>query len=660
MRSLWRDDHGFSDDLDLRVYTSRLLGQESSLVIYGGGNTSVKKSRTNIYGEEEMVLFVKGSGQDLATMEPFGFSPLLLKPLLRFLELPKLDEQELLLESRRLLVDPNAPNPSVEALMHGLIPYKYVDHTHPDVIVTLSNIQNGEEILKRILGDRVLFIPYEHPGFDLAQKIFQRSKDIDWKCYDGMILLGHGLVTFGENAKESYEKTINMVTRAEDHLDQAKGRQVATSDSKSMDQAGFISFVELRREISKRKGEPFFLRLNQSPEACGFSQNAKALEFAERGPLTPDHVSHTKIRPAGFHGKPQEALDAFETWYLAYLKRNGGGDIQSVDCFPRWCIWPQKGTISAGETLRKLSIVEKIVERTVLNIQWAENMDQWRPLPEKEIFAVETWSLQQSKVRHLKSKDEFDGRVIAVTGAASGIGRRCVEMFVEKGAAVLALDVDRTLDQVFEKAIDEGKVLAINCDITDSQSIEGAFQRGALQFGGLDILVSNAGVFPASCKIEDISEESWSRSLSINLTGHQKCLTHAIPFLKRGWEPSVIIIGSKNVPAPGPGAAAYSVAKAGLTQLARVAAMELGPLGIRVNVIHPNAVFDTALWTPEVLSNRAKSYGMSVDEYKRNNLLKVEVTSTDVARMVLSMAGATFAKTTAAQVPIDGGNDRVL
>jgi len=309
-----------------------------------------------------------------------------------------------------------------------------------------------------------------------------------------------------------------------------------------------------------------------------------------------------------------------------------------------------------GRTVGEASIISDINYHTIHAIEQAEALGGWQVLSEPEIFEVEYWELEQAKGRAGAPGPVLQGKIALVTGAASGIGRACVEALHAQGATVAALDINPAITTAFTQK----GILGQTCDVTSAEQLKAAIEATVRQFGGLDILVCNAGMFPSSQTIETMDAKAWSRSLELNLTSHQQLLQLAIPYLKLGVDPAVVIIASKNVPAPGPGAGAYSVAKAGLTQLARVAALELGQFGIRVNVMHPNAVFDTGIWTPEVLEKRAASYGISVDAYKKNNVLQVEITSKDVAALACAMVGPLFAKTTGAQVPIDGGNDRVI
>ena len=337
-----------------------------------------------------------------------------------------------------------------------------------------------------------------------------------------------------------------------------------------------------------------------------------------------------------------------------------------LDAAPRWAVWPGRGTVAFGVSVKDAGIVSDIVSHTTRAIQWSQALGGWQTLGEKDLFEMEYWELEQAKLLKAGGNNvpAPQGKVALVTGAASGIGRACAELLRNQGAAVVAVDINPEITNTFNKP----NAVGVVCDVTDKQAVKATVETAVRRFGGLDILISNAGTFPPSETIADMTPETpapgtpgiWERSLEINLTSHRTLLGACIPYLELGIDPAVVIIGSKNVPAPGPGASAYSVAKAGLTQLARIAALELGSAGVRVNVIHPNAVFDTAIWTPEVINSRAKNYGLSVEDYKTQNVLKTEVTSADVAQMMLAMTGPAFAKTTGSQVPVDGGNDRVI
>ncbi|HEX2716038.1 MAG TPA: bifunctional aldolase/short-chain dehydrogenase [Gemmatimonadaceae bacterium] len=656
MQNRWADEaaarHG-ADPLSMRVYSSRLLGSESSLVLHGGGNTSVKATALDPFGTTHDVLYVKGSGWDLATIEPQGFAPVRLDLLRRLSELPSLADSALVRAQRSALLDPGAPDPSIEAVLHAMIPFAYVDHTHADAVVAITNTPNGEEHARAAFGPRVLLVPYVMPGFKLARTVGDMTRSIDWEGCDGLILLGHGIFTWGSSARASYDAMIRLVTAAEEYLD-ARGafRSVRRSECGAGD---LVTLARLRREVSELAGRPLVARLNQSAEACGFAAHEKVDSIAARGPVTPDHIIRTKRVPLIFGDEPADAAMSYRDAYGDYFRRHADGSLTMLDPAPRWAVWRDRGVIAFGPTVADANVVHDIAEHTVAVIQWAEVLGGWCALSESDLFAVEYWELEQAKLRKRGSGRPLDGRVAFVTGAASGIGRAVAHELSRQGAAVVGADI-RGVPSDQETPTCRHFV----CDVTKASDVARAVGETVRQFGGLDILVSNAGVFPRSARIEEMDESLWQDALAINLTSHQRVLQACIPYLRHGVEPSVVVIGSKNVPAPGLGQAAYSASKAGLTQLARVAALELAADGIRVNVLHPNAVFDTGAWTPEVLAARAAAYGVSVEEYKHNNLLGVEVAAHDVALAVAALAGPSFRRTTGAQIPIDGGNDRVI
>ncbi len=660
MQSLWNDEvaKSYGDDpLQLRVYTSRLLGQEPKLVLHGGGNTSVKTYQTNIFGEEESVLYVKGSGWDLATIEAAGFAPVRLQVLQKLATLPALSDSDMVKIQKSAMTDPAAPNPSIEAILHGIIPFQFVDHTHADAVVTVSNSQDGEQKIREIYGNSVLIVPYVMPGFILAKTVFDLSQKVVWSEIEGMILMNHGVFSFANDAKTSYQRMINIVNKAEDYIASNIGAQtIQTADTQPLTWEQLKTLSEVRQGVSKLKGSAMVARLNSNPSAVDFSQLANLTDIANRGPLTPDHIIRTKRTPVILQQDIKADLASYSQQYKAYFDRHNNGTLSCLDSAPRWAVWPGQGTVSFGSSVKDADIVSDITDHTVDAIQTAEQLGGWHALPEKDLFEIEYWELEQAKLKKKTLPPPLQGQIALVTGAASGIGKACVAMLRQQGAAVIALDINKDITQLFQG----NDVLGVSCDIGDEAAIQSALSAGVRAFGGLDILINNAGIFPVSEDIEDLQSSTWERSLKINLTGHQLMLKHSIPLLSRGIDPSVIMIASKNVPAPGPGAAAYSVAKAGFTQLARVAALELAARGIRVNIIHPDAVFDTGIWTEEVLVKRAEHYGMNVQQYKTKNLLHVEITSQDVAELVCAMAGPAFSKTTGAQVPIDGGNDRVI
>ncbi len=656
MKSLWSDAEAaqFTGPLGPRVYTSRLLGRDRSLVLHGGGNTSVKLREKNLFGEEEDVLYVKGSGWDLETIEPGGFTPVALGYVRKLASLPQLPDPQMVNELNTHMLRAGAPSPSVETILHAILPHRYVDHTHADAVLSVSNAPDGEKRIREIYGDRVVVIPYIMAGFDLAAYCAREFPKQAGRNTVGMVLLSHGIFSFAADARASYELMIELVSMAEEYLQKSKAWHVGSAP------AGTASFerqevAKLRRAICDQAGFPMVLRVNDSDKFLGFAQRPDVEKLALQGPATPDHVIRTKPFPmlgrdvAGYASKYREYFERFS----AQAKESK----TMLDAAPRMALDPRLGFVAAGRTAKDAAIVEELYDHTIDVILRAEALGGWRALDPQHTFDIEYWDLEQAKLRKAGASPLFAGEVALVTGAASGIGKACVEAFLKRGAAVVGLDRNPAIEGLWKRP----DFLGLACDLTDSRAIEESLNKAVKRFGGVDMLVLNAGIFPSSQAIQDIGTESWRSAMSVNVEANLLVMQACHALLKlapRGGR--IVVIGSKNVPAPGPGAAAYSASKAALNQLARVAALEWGKDGIRINSLHPNAVYDTALWTEEVLASRAKAYNLTVEQYKKNNLLRTEVASRDVAELAAEMCGPLFAKTTAAQVPVDGGNERVV
>jgi len=656
MKSLWSDAEAaqYCGPLGPRVYSSRLLGRDKSLVLHGGGNTSVKLRDKNVFGEEEDVLYVKGSGWDLETIEPPGFTPVTLGYVRRLAGLASLSDPQMVNELNTHTLRAGAPSPSVETILHAILPHTYVDHTHADAVLAVSNAPEGDKRVREIYGDRVAVIPYVMAGFDLAAYCAREFPRQAGKKTIGMVLLSHGIFSFGKDARESYERMIELVSMAEEYLQRKKAWQMAAPVPRTAAMKR-DEIAQLRRAISDQAGFALVLRVNDSPKFLGFAQRPDVERLSQQGPATPDHVIRTK--PFPMLGRD---VGGYARRYGAYFERFASAAKEKktmLDAAPRMALDPMLGFVAAGRTAKDTAIVEELYDHTIEVILRAEALGGWQALDQRHTFDIEYWDLEQAKLRKAGSPPPFTGEVVLVTGAASGIGKACVESFLKRGATVVVLDRNPAVESLWKRP----DVLGVTCDLTDAKAIDAALDAAAKRFGGIDMLVLNAGIFPSSQPIADIPAESWRSAMSVNVEANLLVMQACHPLLKlapRGGR--VVVIGSKNVPAPGPGAAAYSASKAALNQLARVAALEWAKDGIRINTLHPNQVFDTALWTEEVLASRAKAYNMSVEQYKKNNLLRTEVSSKDVAELAAEMCGALFAKTTAAQVPVDGGNERVV
>jgi rhamnose utilization protein RhaD (predicted bifunctional aldolase and dehydrogenase)/NAD(P)-dependent dehydrogenase (short-subunit alcohol dehydrogenase family) len=547
-----------------------------------------------------------------------------------------------------------APAPSIETILHAILPHKYVDHTHADAVLSVSNSPDGEKRIRDIYGTKAVVIPYIMAGFDLAAYCAWEFPKQATKGTVGMVLLSHGVFSFAGDARESYELMIELVSMAEKYLAAQKawsiGLPPASAPAFKREEA-----AKLRHEVSRAAGFPMLCLCNDSPRFLGFARHPEVARISQRGPATPDHVIRTK--PVPMLGRD---VAGFGAQYRRYFESNAKQAKEPktiLDAAPRMALDTELGLAAFGRTAKDTRIVEDLYEHTVEVILRAEALGGWQALAAKHIFDIEYWDLEQAKLKKAGSAPAFAGEIAVVTGAASGIGRACAEAFLKRGAAVVGLDRNPAIEALFERQDYLGAV----CDLTDIEAIHAALDATVKRFGGVDMLVLNAGIFPSSAPIQSISSDSWRSAMAVNVEANLLVMQAAHPLLKlapRGGR--VVVIGSKNVPAPGPGAAAYSASKAALNQLARVAALEWAKDGIRINTIHPNAVYDTALWTDEVLASRAKAYNMTVEQYKKNNLLKTEVASKDVAEMAAEMCGTLFAKTTAAQVPVDGGTEKLV
>lgn len=654
--NIWNDNESsnFIDDLELRVYTSRLLGKNKSLVLHGGGNTSVKIVEKNIVGSDEEILYVKGSGWDMETIDVEGFSPVRSKHLKALAELESLSDSSMVNELVTHLTKASAPVPSVEAILHAVIPYKFVDHTHADAVVAITNSVNGEKIIREIYGDLVIVIPYIMPGFDLSKLCAEHLKIGLTTTTVGIVLLNHGIFSFGNSAAESYQRMIELVRLAEDYL-KKNAKLTPISQATGTVKNPRVEIADLRKKVSGIAGFPVILKRYMDAKSMEFCNRSDLAIISQQGPATPDHVIRTKRLP--MIGRN---VEKYVEEYICYFAENeplAKDRKKMLDPAPRVILDAELGVCTIGKTAKDAQIVADIYSHTIDIILWANALGGYKALTAKDIFDVEYWELEQAKLNKAGNSPVFSGEVALVTGAASGIGKACVESLLKRGAAVVGLDINPGIKELFNQV----NFLGIECDVTSEDQLSQSLDTTVNTFGGLDLLILNAGIFPPSKQIADLKTEDWQRVMNVNLDSNFILLRESYPLLKLAPKGGrVVIIGSKNVPAPGPGAAAYSASKAALNQLARVVALEWGKEGIRINSVHPNAVFDTGLWSDEIIKARAKNYGLTADEYKKNNILKTEVTSRDVSELAVELCGPLFAKTTGAQIAVDGGNDRVI
>lgn len=633
-------------DLADIVRVSRALGADPAYVLHGGGNTSVKTVGADVTGEPVDLVLVKGSGWDLATIEEPGFAPLRRARLAELLRLETLDDSTMVNELRQASIDASAPTASIEALLHAHLPGRVVLHSHADAIVALTNSGISDEALLEVLGEGVLVLPYVMPGFPLARMV----ADTDVNGVTAVVLRNHGLFTFGDDADGTLDRHRALVASASTHL----GVTSWGGAGDTLEREGSaLDIAALRREVSLAAGAPQLLRQSQSSRAASFARRDGLPERMNRGTATPEHVIHTKRQP--LIGRD---VASYVAAYRDYFERNrsrSAEELRELQPAPRFVLDTEFGLLVSGPTTKDLRVVHDIALHTMDVIDAADSIGQYGSLSEAEAFDIEYWSLEQAKLAG-KTRRPLAGEIAIVTGAASGIGLAIAEALLAEGAAVVGVDLNPAVTTLSESDAWRG----VTGDVSDPAVIDAAVETAIRDFGGIDIVVVAAGIFPPSQVIAELDDDVWERAFRVNVAAVARLFRAAHPALALAPAGGrVVLVSTKNVAAPGPGVASYSASKTAAAQLARVAALEWASDGIRVNQVEPDAVFDTAIWTPELLAARAANYGLSVDEYRTRNLLRTEVRSTTVAEAVVAFCER-FPATTGAHLSVDGGNDRVI
>jgi len=656
MKSFWDDQEaaGYVGDLAQCVYTARLLGKEESLVL-PGGSMSVKIREKNVFGEEEDILYVSGLGWDLENIEADGFSPLRLAHLIRLIEYDSLSDTQLASEIQNNMTNASAPTVPLEAMFHVVLPYKYVDHVQTDAVLAIANTPNGLEHFQEIYGDLVIVVPYARAGLPLAKVCAEALSSGVGENTIGVVLARQGIVSFGETAKVSYERLVDLVTRAEQYLVERKARPVLPPTVAAPDKPMCQELAALRQAVSASVGYPVIMSTHADPLSLSFARRDDVTNISQRGPAAPDHTIRTKRVP--LLGRDVQAFGAAYEEYFAAHAPGAGRELTMHDPAPRVILDPEFGMCAIGRTAGEAAAVGDVYRHTMEIVLTATALEAYQALPAQDFFDAEYAELEQAKLQEEGDLPMFAGEIALVTGAASGIGKACVESFLARGAAVVGLDINPDIVQMFDRA----DFLGVHCDVTDEDTVCQALEATVKTFGGLDMLLPNAGIFPPSCCIDSLQVSEWYKPMQVIVDANLVLMREAYPLLKASPRYGrVVIVGSLRHLAPAPGTVAYSASKAALVQLARVAALEWGKDSIRVNVINPGRVFGTGVFTEDVLRERAEYYGITVEQYKKDNILQVEITSHDVGELAVEMCGPLFAKTTGAQVLIDGGSDRVI
>jgi rhamnulose-1-phosphate aldolase/alcohol dehydrogenase len=663
------------DAVDACVRHSRMVGADTSLVLRGGGNTSVKTDEADVLGRHVRVLRVKGSGSDLATIKRGDFAGVRLDDVLPLFGRDDMSDEEMVAYLARCLTEPTSPRPSIETLLHAFIPAASVFHSHADAVLALINTPDPDGACQAAFGDRVLRVPYRRPGFLLSKEVGEAVRARPDAL--GLILLNHGAVTWGATPQEAYERHLELVAMAKAHVQSkssapvfvAEERYRLADDDRRRVAAALAPVI--RGALSGEKH--VVARYTDTPEVLEFVGSARGRSASAAGAATPDHILTTKRMPLwvdvadasdvdGMARAFGEALAAWRADYLEYVAR-WRTDEPVLEAAPRIVLVPGIGMWTIGRTPKTAVLARDIYLHTIGIMAGAEAMGGYRSLPEDEGFRAEYWPLELYKLTLAPPDRDLAGRIALVTGAANGLGRAIALRLASAGAQVVATDVDADGIASVASAIAQqegaGSAVAQRLDVTRAEDVEAALERAALEYGGVDVVVSNAGI--AHCApIEQLELADWERSMAVNATGHflvtRAALRH---FRRQGTGGALVFVATKNVTAPGKDFAAYSASKAAEAQLARVAAIEAGPLGVRVSMVNPDAIFGGSHLWDGIRETRAAAYGVEPEKletvYRGRTLLGVEVRAEDVAEAVLFLASDRSSRTTGTMIPVDGG-----
>ena len=680
MDSLWSDEDaracvahyaalGVGEDLALRTYTSRLLGRVPRLVMHGGGNTSVKTRLPDLFGEDIDVLCVKGSGRDLAVIEPDGHPAVRRQPLDRLRKLAALSDEDMVNAQRQNLLDTNAPNPSVETLLHAYLPHKFIDHTHSVTSTAIACLPDAEAVCASIFGGRVGFVPYIMPGFQLAKTaadVFERDPSVQ-----GLLLAKHGIFTMAETARDAYQLMIDMVTRMERYIaEQTRDAPGLHAVALPNDPAPPEAILPVLRGLLAKaapEGTPSRWLLNHriSERILTFANGLGLQDYGRRGVATPEQVIRIKSEPAilpaatlsdpaGWREAADSAIARFIDDYRRYFQRHNervGGIKKALDPLPRVLLLPGFGVVGVGKSATEAAVSSDVAEAWIDAVLDAENVGTFESISEADHFDMEYWSLEQAKLGKGAEK-RLARHVVAVTGGGGAIGRAIAQAFAAEGAEVAILDLDAGAAEATRKFLG-GRALALGCDVTDPASVDRAIVAVATHFGGLDILVSNAGSASGGMMAE-MPDAVLRDSFELNFFGHQTMARAAVRVMRQQQMGGVLLFNvSKQAINPGMNFGAYGTAKAALLALVRQYALEHGADGIRVNAVNADRI-RSGLLSPEMIEARAAARGMTPAEYMAGNLLGTEVTAEDVAEAFV--ASALLRKTTGNVMTVDGGN----
>jgi rhamnulose-1-phosphate aldolase/alcohol dehydrogenase len=679
------DDAGSAglSSLDALVYRSNLLGSDRALANQGGGNTSSKGTAVDHAGNEQRVLWVKGSGTDLASITPAGFAVLRLDEIIPLRRREEMDDAAMVDFLGRCALEPDQPRPSIETLLHAFIAAPQVDHTHPDAIIALTSSPNGRELAGKTFGEEAVWLDYQRPGFDMSRRI---AELLDANPSARAVLLEkHGLVTWGDSGEESYRRTIEFVSRAASAIEKAGtghfglgGPKVAKCGEQDAQFLLLASLPALRGALLA-DADGVVLEVDRTPEAVAFASSVRAPEVSQVGAPCPDHLINTKHKPLAIEFDPssdgtaeltdalRDGVAAYADWYRKYHERNVSDESRRFPmdpAGPRVVLIPGIGIVTSGTDATRARAARDLYHRAIAVEDAAEAIGGFRSLTEPEAFAIEYWPLERYKLAQAPPPRELAGRIALITGGASGIGRATARLLAHLGAHVVVADVNRDgAEAVAEEIVGAcglRRAVAAHVDVTDEAAVAEMIGRTVLEYGGLDILVASAGL-ATSAPVTETTLEEWELNYAVLARGYFLCAREAFRvLLKQGRGGSIVFVGSKNALVAGANAAAYSSAKAASLHLARCLAEEGGPHGIRVNTVNPDAVIQgSGIWSSDWKAERASTYGVTEDDlqsfYSGRTKLGVSVYPEDVAEAIAFLAGPRSAKSTGNVINVDGG-----